>query len=272
MTNIVRQRRAEKAQVDNAEGNLNLKRLVQLSMAKPQRANYLASIAVRDEATNELNVHSSPTSVARYLVKHFYKWMGVFWYDSTDLDADTEAGRKLRRDIALHGADAVDFPISNIPKKIAPVLDALKMIVPGSNSNDYDGLLDPLTFDEWKQYWPSRPSGKAPGMSGITCDMMKACPESLQRSILLLMNTAFRTRYVFKRWKKNDSFFLYLKSPVMLQLKKQDQLHYLMCLVKLIGQFFFHALSPLSKVVTYLILANLALGQVAVLKNLWLSL
>mmetsp|Transcript_12974 Transcript_12974/g.17369 ORF Transcript_12974/g.17369 Transcript_12974/m.17369 type:complete len:137 (-) Transcript_12974:466-876(-) len=131
MTNIVRQRRAEKAQIDNAEGNLNLKRLVQSSMAKPKRADYLSSIAVRDAVTNELTVHSSPTSVSRFLVKRFYNWMGggrSFWYDSTDLDADTEAGRQLRRDIAHHGAAAVDFSTSNIPQKFAPVLDALKII------------------------------------------------------------------------------------------------------------------------------------------------
>jgi len=117
------------------------------------------------------------------------------------LNALTPEGKELRRQIAQHGSKAVDFEALGIPRKYFLILDALKT-KPGFSPSQYPDLLAPINFEEWKKYWASRKSGKAPGLSGITADMIRACPESLQKMILSLLNSALRVRFNFTWWKK----------------------------------------------------------------------
>mmetsp|Transcript_12168 Transcript_12168/g.16463 ORF Transcript_12168/g.16463 Transcript_12168/m.16463 type:complete len:85 (-) Transcript_12168:16-270(-) len=63
----------------------------------------------------------------------------------------------------------VDFEALGIPRKYFLILDALKT-KPGFSPSQYPDLLAPINFEEWKKYWASRKSGKAPGLSGIIRD------------------------------------------------------------------------------------------------------
>ncbi|MEO0814442.1 MAG: hypothetical protein AAFY60_16400, partial [Myxococcota bacterium] len=148
-------------------------------------------------------VHSEPEGVTEVLVDEFTRWMGGkdrhFWYNDTDLDADTERGHVLRQSIATFGADGVDFAAEHVPVKFAPVLDHMRRL-PAAESADYRGLLDrEFTMEEWRSYWTRRGGAtKTPGLSGCTIAMVRSLPDDLQEDLLRIVNTGRRLRYVFQ--------------------------------------------------------------------------
>uniref|UniRef100_A0A7S3JW59 Reverse transcriptase domain-containing protein n=2 Tax=Aureoumbra lagunensis TaxID=44058 RepID=A0A7S3JW59_9STRA len=201
---IVKEARAQRALRYTENGKLKIAQLVREAMAKPPNSKYISSLAVRNES-NKLEVVTSPEQLARFLVQKFDTWMGgggrTFWYDNSPLNALTEEGKNLRRQIALHGSNAVDFDGLGIPKKYTIIFDALKTL-PGFDPSQFPDLFAPISIEEWKKYWSSRKSGKAPGLSGVTADMIRACPEDFQTLILSLLNSALRSRKNFSWWKR----------------------------------------------------------------------
>ena len=190
---------------DRAQGGahaLSLRRLVSTVTAREACAgSKYASLVTRD-ASGRLIVRNDPAAVAAALTHRFDEWMGGggrrFWYDQTALDSRGDDGRRLRQQIVQRGS-AVDMAAAGIPAKYGPVLDAFRR-VPGAAEELYTTCLDSISLDDWKRYWRGRASRKAPGLTGVTNDQVKALHDAQHTDLLLILNFALRKRHVFPEW------------------------------------------------------------------------
>lgn len=169
---------------------------------KRKGGRYTSTVETKSDGSRR--VHSEPAGLARALVGTFEPWMGGgsrhLWYKKTALDDDTPRGRSLRHQIADRGAEGFDFAAEGVPQKFAPVLDHMRR-VDRAGESDYSHVFDPLRRDEWDRYWKSRRNGKAPGLSGITVEMVRGLPDDLQDDLLRLLNVARRCRFIFTSWR-----------------------------------------------------------------------
>ena len=157
--------------------------------------------------------------MAQELVQYLSQWMGAgkHWYSDLPLAQDTPEGMEMRKKIAELGEEC-DWKGMGIAPKYRKVLRALKK-VRGARHDLYDGAGTDLTLLEWVPHWQWASKGTAPGLSGVTHDMMSAVTYVGQKHIeteedaharfgltsrLLwqVVNMALQLRRVPSMWKK----------------------------------------------------------------------
>ena len=171
------------------------------------RGDYLAAVA--QSLGRDFGITRASTSVHR-------RW----WFSGLSIAADSDEGRDMRRRIATEGGEMTTGEMEDmgIPIELRGVLRYFRR-VQGAEPSLYRKVLDEITALEWIRIWSKASNGTAPGLSGLTHDMMAAVTyvgqgvlsteaeataamSQASSLILRLVNVVGKSGYVCKQWRE----------------------------------------------------------------------
>jgi hypothetical protein len=163
---------------------------------------------------------TDPEEVKQAAADHFQRCFDgagtTPWFEGTpqaagvaEVYADTAAGRAHREDL-LRGKQRREWAevpwqdhtiATMLKRKQVPVGEA--GVLQDIPEKWYQGVLQPISMEDWQGYWRKKARFTSAGRSGIRPDMVKGAPESLQEWMCRLYSTCFQLKTFPDQWRES---------------------------------------------------------------------